>query len=74
MIGYGRFMQTEPQRLLAEIRAFCRQTGMAESTFGMYAVHNGALVKRLAAGGDLKTATIVRVRKFIAEREALVRK
>src|SRR5258708_26352296 len=53
------------EALLQEISAFCRQTGMAESTFGRRAVNDGKLVSRLRFGGRITTETAERVRSFI---------
>ena len=36
------------QELLQEISDYCRQTGLAESTFGRRAVNDGKLASRLA--------------------------
>jgi hypothetical protein len=60
-------MSTTQQILLAEIRAFCAATGMAETTFGQKAVHEWTLVQRLAEGRSIELKTVDRVRKFIAE-------
>jgi hypothetical protein len=53
-------------QLLDEISAFCRASGMAESTFGRRAVNDGKFVARLRFGGRVTTQTAERVRSFIA--------
>ena len=55
------------QTLLAEVDAFCRRAGMAESTFGRLAVNDGKLVSRLRNGGRVTIETVDRVRSFIAK-------
>ncbi|MGD0434543.1 MAG: hypothetical protein ABSA58_25975, partial [Acetobacteraceae bacterium] len=53
--------------LLDEISSFCRQAGMAESTFGRRAVNDGKLINRLRFGGRVTTDTMDRVRAFMAQ-------
>ncbi|HEX7045342.1 MAG TPA: hypothetical protein VF203_12085 [Burkholderiales bacterium] len=53
--------------LLHEIASFCRDTGMAESTFGRRAVNDGKFVARLRFGGRVTTQTEARIRAFIAQ-------
>jgi hypothetical protein len=55
------------QDLLREISDYCRQTGLAESTFGRRAVNDGKLAARLRNGGRITTETVDRVRAFIAD-------
>ncbi|HUN48602.1 MAG TPA: hypothetical protein VMU85_18880, partial [Stellaceae bacterium] len=57
------------EALLREISEYCRQVGMAESTFGRLAVNDGKLVSRLRFGGRVTTETAERVRAFMAPRE-----
>jgi hypothetical protein len=54
--------------LLVEIEGFCRAAGMAESTFGRHAVNDGKFVGRLRDGRRVTTATVARVRDYIAAR------
>jgi hypothetical protein len=54
------------QDLLQEISDYCRQTGLAESTFGRRAVNDGKLTSRLRNGGRITTETLDRIRSFIA--------
>ena len=55
------------QELLQEISDYCRQTGLAESTFGRRAVNDGKLASRLRHGGRITTDTLDRVRAFMAK-------
>ena len=56
--------------LLADIDAYCRQTGIAATTFGQKAVKNWRLVDSLRSGGGVTLRTVDRVRAFMAaERE-----
>jgi hypothetical protein len=51
--------------LLGEIEAFCRRTGIAESTFGRQAVNDGKLCVRLRNGKDVTLETAAKIRGFI---------
>jgi hypothetical protein len=53
------------QELLQEISDYCRQTGLAESTFGRRAVNDGKLAARLRNGGRITTETLDRIRTFM---------
>jgi SAM-dependent methyltransferase len=54
------------QQLLQEISDYCRQSGLAESTFGRRAVNDGKLTVRLRNGGRITTDTLDRIHGFIA--------
>lgn len=58
-------MRTAADSLLGEIEAFCRQSGMAESTFGRQAVNDGKLCARLRDGKNVRLDTAERIRAFI---------
>ncbi len=58
-------MKNDP--LLAQIADFCRQAGMAESTFGRLAVNDGKLVSRLREGKRITVDTLERIRAFLGE-------
>src|SRR5579863_2643108 len=58
------------QQLLAEISDYCRQTGLAESTFGRRAVNDGKLAARLRNGGRITTDTLDRIQGFMASHPA----
>src|ERR1044072_5731272 len=55
--------------ILQEISDFCRQSGLAESTFGRRAVNDGKLASRLRNGGRITTETLDRIRGFIASQQ-----
>src|SRR5579871_119479 len=63
---------SEPNELLSEISSFCRQHGLAESTFGRLAVNDGKFVSRLRDGGRVRTHTLSRVKAFLASPPASV--
>ncbi len=74
---WGRRARAAPamnaQQLLAEISDYCRQTGLAESTFGRRAVNDGKLAARLRNGGRITTDTLDRIHGFMAAHPALER-
>src|SRR5262249_22244573 len=53
------------QELLAQISDYCRQAGLAESTFGRRAVNDGKLANRLRNGGRITTETVERIQAFM---------
>ena len=53
------------QELLQEIADYCRNSGLAESTFGRRAVNDGKLTARLRNGGRITTETLDRIRGFM---------
>ena len=55
--------------LLEEIEAFCRRTGIAESTFGRQSVNDGKLCVRLRNGKDVTLETAAKIRGFIIENQ-----
>jgi hypothetical protein len=54
------------EQIIAEITAFCRDAGLAESTFGRRAVNDGKLTSRLRNGGRVTTETVDRIHAFMA--------
>jgi hypothetical protein len=56
--------------LLTSISNFCRQTGMAESTFGRRAVNDGKFVARLRDGARVTPETLERVNQFMVKNGA----
>ncbi len=54
------------QQLLQQISDYCRQSGLAESTFGRRAVNDGKLAARLRNGGRITTDTLDRIHGFMA--------
>lgn len=53
--------------LLSEIESYCRQAGVAESTFGRQAVNDGKLCSRLRDGKNVTLATAERIRDYIRQ-------
>ena len=60
-------MHNTADSLLDEIESFCRQWGIAESTFGKQAVNDGKLCVRLRNGKDVTLETAAKIREFISE-------
>ena len=63
--GQSNVVQSSADSLLGEIEAFCRRTGIAESTFGRQAVNDGKLCVRLRNGKDVTLETAAKIRGFI---------
>ncbi len=63
-----------PQKLHAEIEAFCAKHKMNASTFGKLALKNSSLASRLKNGNNLTLKSINRVYRFMAEYEQGERK
>jgi hypothetical protein len=57
-------MSTNAQ-LLSEILTFCQSTGMSETTFGVEAVRDGHLVRRLREGKSITTRRLDQCRDFM---------
>ena len=55
----------ERAELLEIISTFCREAGMAESTFGRRAVNDGKLVSRIRDGGRVGKKTLGKIKGFI---------
>ncbi|MFQ5535612.1 MAG: hypothetical protein ACE5EM_12415 [Sphingomonadales bacterium] len=53
--------------LISEIREYCRQAGLAETTFGRRAMNDGKFVGRLAGGAGITMASIERIRAYIRD-------
>jgi DNA-binding transcriptional LysR family regulator len=53
-------------QLLNRISDYCRQAGMAETTFGRRAVNDGKLVYRLREGKRITLDTLERIEAFVA--------
>tara|TARA_B100001013_G_scaffold318745_1_gene227248 strand:- start:1061 stop:2497 length:1437 start_codon:yes stop_codon:yes gene_type:complete len=51
--------------LLHEIEQFCRETSIAESTFGRQSVNDGKLCNRLRIGKNVTVNTAVKIRAFM---------
>ena len=57
----------EPEAILAVVRSFCKEKGIAESTFGRLAVNDGKFVRRIASGSRIAPETAKRVEAFIGK-------
>jgi hypothetical protein len=68
--GSGERRAMNAQQLLQEIADYCRQSGLAESTFGRRAVNDGKLAARLRNGGRITTDTLDRIHQFMATHPA----
>ncbi len=62
-------MQSSTSSLMQEIQDYCRQAGIAESTFGRQAINDGKLCARLRSGKGITLATAERVQAFIRENQ-----
>jgi len=60
----------EASDLLKEVGTYCREAGLAETTFGRLAVNDGKLISRLRDGGRITRRTLDRVRSYIADHPA----
>lgn len=56
--------------LLDRIERHCSDRGIAESTFGRFAVNDGKFVARLRSGGSITLRTLERVEQFLDDAEA----
>jgi hypothetical protein len=56
--------------LLQEISAYCRDAGLAETTFGRLVVNDGKLLSRLRYGRRITTATLDRIQSYIIDHPA----
>jgi hypothetical protein len=54
------------EQIIQEITVFCREAGLAESTFGRRAVNDGKLTARLRNGGRVTTETVDRIHAFMS--------
>ena len=64
---YAVRMANSSDELLQDIEAYCRQVGIAESTFGRHAINDGKLCSRLRAGKNVTLSTAERVQTYIRE-------
>jgi hypothetical protein len=58
-------LHPDTTKLLAEIRAYCARTGLPDTRFGVEALNDGHLLRRLRAGRELRRDTIARIHKFM---------
>jgi hypothetical protein len=64
----------QADELLDEIRRFCRENGMAESTFGRRAVNDGKFVGRIRDGARVNARTLKKVEAFMSGSVSQLRK
>jgi hypothetical protein len=64
---YAVRMANSSDELLQDIEAYCRQVGIAESTFGRHAINDGKLCSRLRAGKNVTLSTAERVQTYIRD-------
>jgi hypothetical protein len=64
--GGAEAARSEGEGLLEAISRFCRETGMAESTFGRRAVNDGKFVGRVRDGARIMPETLERISAFMA--------
>jgi hypothetical protein len=67
-------MSNQTTSLRDEIRLFLEETGMSSSYFGKRAAGNSELVSRLEMGRTVTLPTAERIRRFIAERRARLKR
>ncbi len=60
--------------LLGVIRTFCREHGVAETTFGRQAVNDGKFVGRVRDGARIRPDTLKKVQAYMAESAGQLRK
>ncbi len=58
------------ENLLRDIDGFCERTGIAQTTFGRFAVNDGKFVSRVRSGAAVRGETRRRVYQFIKEVES----
>ncbi len=63
-------MQSTRQKLLREIKAFLRESGMTAGQFGQHVSGNSHLVTRLEKGGDVTTQVADKIEAYIASERA----
>ena len=57
---------TAVPELIERIESYCRDNGIAVTTFGRRTVNDGKLVSRLRAGGQIQLATLARIESTLA--------
>lgn len=60
-------MPCRMETILSEIRMFCKAHGVSETTFGAMALNDRPLVAQLKNGRELRSATLGKVRAFMAD-------
>ena len=57
------------EALLQELTSFMVRDGVSDSTFGLLAIGDGHLVKRIRNGKQIRRSTVLRIRKFMQRYE-----
>ena len=57
------------EALLQELTSFMVRYGVSDSTFGLLAIGDGHLVKRIRNGKQIRRSTVLRIRKFMQRYE-----
>ena len=57
------------EALLQELTSFMGRYGVSDSTFGLLAIGDGHLVKRIRNGKQIRRSTVLRIRKFMQRYE-----
>lgn len=76
-MGYRPFMiagMSIIDTLLREITAYCREAGIAETTFGRLAVGDGKFVGRLRDGRDVTVRVVEQARGYMADNPPAARR
>jgi hypothetical protein len=60
-------MDTELERLLAEVDAYLEKSGMGKTQFGKLSVNDVAVLGRMRAGKPVTSRTMSRIRAFMAD-------
>lgn len=61
-------MNEVTRQIMADIDAFLVDTGMSATAFGRHAVGDGHLIRDIRSGVDIRSSTIVKIRRFINAR------
>jgi hypothetical protein len=54
------------QELIAELDSFLDRYGIADSTFGIRAVGDSHLIKRIRDNRPIRRSTVLKIRKYMA--------
>ena len=55
--------------LIRELDSFLNRYGIADSTFGIRAVGDSHLIKRIRDGRPIRRSTVLKIKKFMARYE-----
>ena len=57
------------EALLQELTSFMVRYGVSDSTFGLFAIGDGHLIRRIRDGKRIRRSTVLRIRKFMQRYE-----